>query len=128
MRQSIRRRALLANESAHIEARIGEHELTVFQAWRELDEILLANFMVFHDVVRDERYDLWLGDEAWELDYYLHENPELKSAPYVFLTDFVGLAADERSGEEALTADYNAREHRAGRALPVRARRSGLRG
>ena len=32
--------------------------------------------MVFHDVAREENYDLWIGDEAWELDYYLHENPE----------------------------------------------------
>ena len=47
-----------------------------------MDEILLANFMLFHDVASDPPYDLWIGDEAWELDYYLHENPELKSAPY----------------------------------------------
>ena len=40
-----------------------------------MDEILVANFMVFHDVVREERYDLWIADEAWELDYYLHETP-----------------------------------------------------
>ena len=44
-----------------------------------MDEILLANFMVFHDVVREEDFDLWIGDEAWELDYYLHENPELEA-------------------------------------------------
>ena len=75
-----------------------------------MDEILLANFMVFRDVVRDEPYDLWIGDEAWELDYYLHENPELKTAPYAFLTDFVGwLPMPEGGDEEArLTADYNA--------------------
>jgi pimeloyl-ACP methyl ester carboxylesterase/predicted glycosyltransferase len=97
----------LANESAHLEARMGEHELGVFQAWRELDEILLANFMVFRDVVRDDRYDLWIGDEAWELDYYLHENPELKTAPFAFLTDFAGwLPMNER--EASITADYNA--------------------
>ena len=42
---------------------------------REMDAILLANFMLFHDVVRDEPYDLWIGDEAWELDYFLRENP-----------------------------------------------------
>src|SRR5580704_13567014 len=47
-----------------------------FQAIRRMDEILLANFMVFHDLAREEDYDLWIGDEAWELDYYLHENPE----------------------------------------------------
>lgn len=101
---------LMANESAHIESEMGEHDLHVFQAWREMDEILLANFMLFHDVVRDERYDLWLGDESWELDYYLHENPELKAAPYVFMTDFVGwLPMDEEPGsrEADVAADYN---------------------
>ena len=75
-----------------------------------MDEILLANFMVFHDVVRDESYDLWIGDEAWELDYFLHENPELKTASYAWLSDFVGWLPMDSGGadEEALTADYNA--------------------
>ena len=40
--------------------------LHCFHAIRRMDEILLANFMVFHDLVRDEQYDLWIGDEAWE--------------------------------------------------------------
>jgi pimeloyl-ACP methyl ester carboxylesterase/predicted glycosyltransferase len=102
---------LMANESAHIEAEMGEHELHVFQAWREMDEILLANFMLFHDIVRDERYDLWIGDEAWELDYYLHENPELKTSPYVFMTDFVGwlpIEGTPGTREAFVAADYNA--------------------
>ena len=75
-----------------------------------MDEILLANFMVFHDLVRDEQYDLWIGDEAWELDYYLHENPEQKQAAYVWLTDFVGWLpmADGGEREAFLTTDYNA--------------------
>ena len=42
----------LANESAHIESEAGEHDLHVFQTWRTMDEILLANFMVLHDVRR----------------------------------------------------------------------------
>ena len=61
-----------------------------------MDEILVSNFMVFSDLVAGEPYDLWVGDEAWDVDYFLHENPELKRAPYVWLTDFVGLAADAR--------------------------------
>jgi pimeloyl-ACP methyl ester carboxylesterase len=102
--------AHLANESGHIESECAEHDLHCFQAIRRMDEILLANFMVFHDVVRDEQYDLWIGDEAWELDYYLHENPEQKRAAYVWLTDFVGwLPMDDGGDREAfLTADYNA--------------------
>jgi predicted glycosyltransferase len=75
-----------------------------------MDEILLANFMVFDDLVREEDYDLWIGDEAWELDYYLHENPERKRAAYVWLTDFVGWLPMPDGGEREsfLTADYNA--------------------
>ena len=101
----------LAGESAHIESEAGEHDLHVFRAWRNMDEILLANFMVLHDVLEAEPYDLVIGDEAWEADYYLHENPELKRAPFVWLTDFVGwvpMDPDPRSREAMLTADYNA--------------------
>ena len=100
----------LANESRHIVAESDGQQLHAFEAIRRMDEILLANFMVFHDVARAEQYDLWIGDEAWELDYFLHENPELKSAPYCWLTDFVGwLPMPGRGEREAfLTADYNA--------------------
>jgi pimeloyl-ACP methyl ester carboxylesterase/predicted glycosyltransferase len=101
---------LLANESRHIESESAEHDLHCFQAIRRMDEILLANFMLFHDIVRGEDYDLWVGDEAWELDYYLHENPDQKRAAYVWLTDFVGWLpmADGGDQEAFLTADYNA--------------------
>jgi predicted glycosyltransferase len=75
-----------------------------------MDEILAANFMLFHDVVHDQRYDLWIADEAWKLDYYLHENPRQKRAPFVWMTDFVGFLpmADADDHERYLTADYNA--------------------
>jgi pimeloyl-ACP methyl ester carboxylesterase/predicted glycosyltransferase len=102
--------AHLANESRHIESESAEHDLHCFQALRRMDEILAANFMVFHDLVRGQRYDLWIGDEAWELDYYLHENPREKRVPFAWLTDFVGFLpmvdGDER--ERFVTADYNA--------------------
>ncbi len=100
----------LASEIDHIDSEQGEHDLHCFQAWRRMDEILLANFMLFHDLVREETFDLWIGDEAWELDYYLHENPEQKRAAYVWLTDFVGWLPMPDGGEHEayLTADYNA--------------------
>ena len=102
--------AYLASESGHIESESAEHDLHAFQAIRRMDEILLANFMVFHDLAQIEDYDVWIGDESWELDYYLHENPELKSAGYAWLTDFVGWLPmpDGGAHEAALTADYNA--------------------
>ncbi len=100
----------LASEVAHIDSESGEHDLHCFQAWRRMDEILLANFMVFHDLAEREQYDLVIGDEAWDLDHYLHENPELKRGPFAWLTDFVGWLPMPEGGEHEayLTADYNA--------------------
>jgi pimeloyl-ACP methyl ester carboxylesterase/predicted glycosyltransferase len=102
--------AQLADESHHIVSESAGQDLHAFQAIRRMDEILAANFMLFHDVVREERYDLWIGDEAWELDYYLHENPSEKRAPYAWLSDFVGfLPMNESDARESfLAADFNA--------------------
>ena len=61
-----------------------------------MDEILLANFMVFDEVVRDGHYDLWVGDEAWEVDYYLHENPEQQTIGLRLAHRFCRLAANGR--------------------------------
>ena len=102
--------AFLASESGHIESEAAEHDLHAFQAVRTMDEILVSNFMVFADLVQDEPFDLWAGDEAWDVDYFLHENPELKRAPYAWLTDFVGWLPMPDGGmtKRALTTDYNA--------------------
>jgi pimeloyl-ACP methyl ester carboxylesterase/UDP:flavonoid glycosyltransferase YjiC (YdhE family) len=100
----------LACESAHWESEATDHDLPAFYAFRRMDEILCANYLLFDDVVRDTTYDLWVGDECWEIDYFLHENPERKIAPYVFMTDVIGfLPTDPGDPREAeLCADYNA--------------------
>lgn len=66
----------LASESAHFASEATGHELNCFQALRRMDEILVANFMVFQEVVEEGPYDLVIGDEAWDVDYYWHENPD----------------------------------------------------
>jgi pimeloyl-ACP methyl ester carboxylesterase len=101
---------LMSNESAHIEDESGEHDLAVFQALREMDEILLSNFMLFDEVIEAGQYDLVIGDESWEVDYHLHENPNLKKTSYAWMTDFVGYVPMASRGErEAFVAtDYNA--------------------
>ena len=100
----------LASESAHIAEESTGHSLHCFQAIRTMDEILLANFMIFQEVIEEGLYDLVIGDEAWDVDHYWHENPELKRGAHAWLTDFVGyLPMPEGGDHEAfLTADYNA--------------------
>jgi hypothetical protein len=48
----------LASENSHIESEAGEHNLNVFQAIRPMDEVMVANFTAFHNLVSDKQYDL----------------------------------------------------------------------
>ncbi len=100
----------LANESHHFEQVAGEHDLPAFFALRTMDEIMSHNFMTFVELIEAEHYDLVIGDEAWDVDYHYHENPELKRQPFVFLTDFVGCLPMEPGNEReaVLCADRNA--------------------
>ena len=102
--------ARLASESRHIELEAGEHDLNAFQALRRMDEVLIANFMTFQDALEESRYDLVIADEAWDVDHFWHEHPELKKAGLAWFTDFVGFVPMPGNGpaEEALTSDYNA--------------------
>src|SRR5882762_2216676 len=102
--------ARLASESRHIELEAREHELHAFQALRSMDEILIANFMIFQELVKQTPYDLVIADEAWDIDHYWHEHPELKTAALAWLTDFVGFVPMPSGGdhEAFLTTDTNA--------------------
>jgi pimeloyl-ACP methyl ester carboxylesterase/predicted glycosyltransferase len=100
----------LVSETRHIELESGEHDLHAFQAIRRMDEVLIANFMTFQDAVEERSYDLVIADEAWDIDHYWHEHPELKRAGLVWFTDFVGFVPMPSGGEHEafLTTDYNA--------------------
>lgn len=100
----------LASETQHIELESREHELHCFQALRQMDEVLINNFMHFQDAVEEVQYDLVIADEAWDIDHYWHEHPELKKAPLAWFTDFVGYVPMPSGGthEAFLTSDYNA--------------------
>lgn len=81
-----------------------------FQALRRMDEILVANFMLFQEVAEDGQYDLVVADESWDVDHFWHEHPELKRGTLAWFTDFVGYIPMPEAGdrEAYLTADYNA--------------------
>ena len=81
----------------------------------------VANFMVFETSCARSDYDLWIGDEAWEVDYFLHENPELKRAAVRLADRLRRLAADARRRRARGVPDrrLQRRDDRAHRALPA---------
>ena len=99
-----------ASECAHFESQSVEHCQPAFPILRDMDEIMVGNYHVMHDAITQERYDIVVGDEAWELDHHWHEDPDMKMAPFVWLTDVIGYLPMPEGGEREarLTADYNA--------------------
>ncbi len=85
--------------------------------------------MVFDDVVADEPYDLVVGDEAWDVDHFLHENPERKRFSYAWFTDFVGWLPMPDGGAARGGADrgLQRRDARAAGPVPAAARPVDLR-
>jgi pimeloyl-ACP methyl ester carboxylesterase len=102
--------AHLLSECHHFELESVGHELDVFGAFRRSDDLMARNFAVFREVLASERFDLVIGDEAWEVDLFLHDNPMEKRAPFVWITDYVGLlpVEDTDQREREIIADTNA--------------------
>ena len=102
--------AELSSESAHSPTRRTSTRCTPSRRSGGWTRSSCTNFSVFQDVVDEGDYDLVVGDEAWDVDHFWHENPELKRSAYAWVTDFVGwLPMPTRGEHEAeLTADYNA--------------------
>jgi predicted glycosyltransferase/dienelactone hydrolase len=103
--------ARLTSDPARLESVAGEYDLHLPGVVRAMRDLMVSNFMVFADLVRDEPYDLCVGDGARGLDFCLHENPELKRSAYAWLTDFAGWLPMPGSdaAEHALTTSLNAR-------------------
>ncbi len=123
--------AWLASESAHIEAEAASTTCTPSRPSAGWTRSWWPTSWSSTTWSRPSEYDLVIGDEAWDVDHFLHENPELKRTAFAWMTDFVGWLPMPDGGEREafLTADYNAEmiEHvarfpRAARPLDLRRR------
>ena len=115
----------LASEAAHIEREAGEHDLHAFQAIRRMDEILVANFMVFHEVVaRTSSTTWWSATRPGRSTTSCTRTPSSSARAYAWLTDFVGWLPMPDGGAARGGADgrLQRRDGRARRPLPAAAR------
>jgi len=98
----------LQDECGQFERKASAYTLDAVEAVWEMDRVFNSNFAVFTDAARTKAYDLVVGDESWEVDQYLHYNPSLKMAPFVFLTDMSGASAvSEDKARNAHVHAYN---------------------
>jgi len=64
------------------------------------------NIDFFIDLIRSKQYNLVIGDETYEINLALRENPEIKKFPFVMIFDFVGLEAMTKNPLEHLCVYY----------------------
>jgi pimeloyl-ACP methyl ester carboxylesterase/predicted glycosyltransferase len=95
----------LMDESGHFESHGKSYSLDATEAYWDMEKLLNNNCMVFRDAASAHQFDLVVGDESWEVVDYLHYNPSLKTAPFVFITDFIG--ASNVSDDEVKRAHVN---------------------
>ena len=60
------------------------------------------NVEIFKQVTDGNRFDLVIGDETYEITLAFKRNPDLKTAPFVMIYDFVGFHAMTRNPLEML--------------------------
>ena len=86
-----RRRRSSPAEVAHVDAEAGEHDLHAFQAVRRMDEILVANFMLFAELVAGQRVRPVGRRRGLGAGPLPAREPGAASArAYAWMTDFVG--------------------------------------
>src|ERR671911_1883978 len=93
-----------AHETGVAENTSGEFSLNVLRYALRAQGAWKRAVGAFKEVTARYPYDLLIGDESYEIDAALEEQPELKKAPFAMIYDFVGLDAMSRSPLERLMA------------------------
>jgi UDP:flavonoid glycosyltransferase YjiC (YdhE family) len=65
-----------------------------------------ANVALFREATARQRFDLIVGDEAYEIMLALVQRPSLKPAPFAMILDFVGVEVTSRNPLEWLSVQF----------------------
>jgi predicted glycosyltransferase len=62
------------------------------------------NAEVYERISKTHHFDLWIGDEPYDIMIAMHNNPNLKTCPFVVIYDFLGLDATTRNPVDHVAA------------------------
>ncbi|MBW1912375.1 MAG: hypothetical protein JRI43_04240 [Deltaproteobacteria bacterium] len=83
---------LLSDENKTIEdVQKSGHHLNVINYLIKTRKGWNQNFKVYQSVTEQKHFDLFIGDETFEISMTLVKKPALKKLPFVFILDYIGL-------------------------------------
>ena len=62
------------------------------------------NAKVYEGISKKYPFDLWIGDEPYDIMIAMHNNPSLKTCPFVVIYDFLGIDATTRNPVDHIAA------------------------
>jgi UDP-N-acetylglucosamine:LPS N-acetylglucosamine transferase len=95
-----------ANENISAEKAAKGSSLNVLSYLLKAQGDWKKNGEFFLNLIAKKRYDLIVGDEAYEIGTALEEHPEMKKFPFAMIYDFVGLDAMTKNPLEHLGVYY----------------------
>ena len=97
---------LLGNHSTDIEYSARGLEVNLLKYVIKVKDTWKKNFEVFRRVVNNQKFDLYIGDESYEISNGLRKNINLKKAPYITIFDFLGLDSMSKNPLETIGTYY----------------------
>ena len=84
---------LLYSSNSELERAASEYKANLVQWVMNVRKGWTKNAEVYARISEAHSFDLWIGDEPYDIMIAMNENPSLKKCPFVVIYDFLGLDA-----------------------------------
>ena len=95
---------LLSSANAELEGSAREYKANLVQWVMNMRKGWSQNAEVYARISEAYSFDLWIGDEPYDIMIAMQKNPGLKKCPFVVIYDFLGLDATTRNPVDHLAA------------------------
>jgi len=85
--------SLLSSSSSELEGLAAEYKANLVKWVMNMRKGWSQNARVYEGISKKYQFDLWIGDEPYDIMIAMHNNPSLKTCPFVVIYDFLGLDA-----------------------------------
>jgi len=94
----------LSSASAELEGLANDYQANLVKWVMNMRKGWAKNAEVYARIVEKYNFDLWIGDEPYDIMIAMLANPGLKKCPFVVIYDFLGLDATTRNPVDHIAA------------------------
>jgi len=85
--------SLLTSSSSELEELASEYKANLLKWVMNMRKAWAQNARIYEEISKKYQFDLWIGDEPYDIMAGMVNNPSLKKCPFVVIYDFFGLDA-----------------------------------